>query len=291
MPSWAGVTTSQPGRAASSASRVLGQRDAARDRVAERGQAEHAHREPQLERAPAARQLERAVAEVDLAAGHVAQVRAVERERPLQQPRLADEHAAELVGLEEPLVRVEHERVGALEAREQRPPGGAEHRGGAVRAVDVQPQGVLGAHVRELRRADRSPRCSSSRPSPRRRTAAGRPRDRPAPPPGAPPPGAGTRRRTAAAGPARERSRGRRGRARWRRAPGRTGTRPPRDRGRPPRRALRAAASAVIVPTEPPLTIAPSDSAGSPQRSRSQSTTTSSTVAAPAPPPTSRRTR
>ena len=47
---------------------------------------------------------------------------------------------------------------------------------------------------------------------------------------------------------------------------------------------MRAAASAVIVPTEPPLTIAPSVPSGSPHSSRSQSSTTSSTIAGPAPP-------
>ena len=54
--------------------------------------------------------------------------------------------------------------------------------------------------------------------------------------------------------------------------------------GRPPSRAVRAAASAVIVPVEPPVTSTPSLSGGSPHSARSQSMTTSSTVAAPAPP-------
>ena len=78
----------------------------------------------------------------------VAQVGAVERERALEQPGLADEDGADLVRLEEPLVRVEHERVGALDAGEEirlDEPGGR-----AVRAVDVEPQVLAVAQVGEI---------------------------------------------------------------------------------------------------------------------------------------------
>src|SRR3954465_5345798 len=126
---------------------VLGQRDPAAHRLAERGQAEDADRQPQLQRARPARELHRAVAEVDLAAHHIAQVVALQRERPLEQPGLPPEQAADLIGLKEPLVRVEHERIGALEAGEQRPGGRPERRGRAVGAVHVQPEVLLGAQV------------------------------------------------------------------------------------------------------------------------------------------------
>ena len=47
-------------------------------------------------------------------------------------------------------MRVEHERVRTVEAGEQGTPRLGEHRGRPVRAVDVQPQPVVGAEVREL---------------------------------------------------------------------------------------------------------------------------------------------
>ena len=119
IPSWAGVTTSQPVALAQQRLGVLGERDPVRDRRAERVEPEHAHRQPQLQRAGAARELGAAVAEVHRAAAGVAQVGALERERALEQAGLAHEHAADLVGLEEPLVRVEHERVGEPEPVER----------------------------------------------------------------------------------------------------------------------------------------------------------------------------
>ena len=99
---------------------VLRQRDPVRDRRPERVEPEHLHAQPQLQRAGASRELDPAVAEVDLAAERVAQVLAAQRERALQQPRLAHQHRARLVGLEEPLVRVDHQRVRSLDARERR---------------------------------------------------------------------------------------------------------------------------------------------------------------------------
>jgi hypothetical protein len=154
---------------------VLGQRDPAADRVAERGQAEDADRQPQLQRARPARELHRAVAEVDLAGERVAQVGALERERALEQRRLAHQQAADLVGLEQPLVRVEHQRVGALQPGQQRAGGRPQRGRRAVGAVHVQPQVLLGADVgQRVERVDRARARGAGRghdahrPAPRR---------------------------------------------------------------------------------------------------------------------------
>ena len=58
-----------------------------------------------------------------------------------------DEQASDLVGLEEPLVRVDADRVGALDAAQ--PPGSrlGDRREAAVRRVDVQPDALRGAVV------------------------------------------------------------------------------------------------------------------------------------------------
>ena len=50
-------------------------------------------------------------------------------------------------GQVEPLVRVDRDRVGALEPAEERRGAGRRGRGSAVRAVDVEPHAVLGADV------------------------------------------------------------------------------------------------------------------------------------------------
>ena len=128
---------------------VLGQGDPVGDRVAERGEPEHLDRQPQLQRADAARELDAAVAEVDLAAEGVAQVLAVQREGPLEQARLADQDGAGLVGLEQPLVRVDRQRIGALYPGQRLPARLAQRGGGSVGAVDVEPQSLCRAQVRQ----------------------------------------------------------------------------------------------------------------------------------------------
>ena len=185
---------------------VLGQRDPAADRLAERRQPEDADRQPQLQRPRPARELHGAVAEVDLAAQHVAQVGALERERPLEQVRLAHEQAADLVRLEQPLVRVEHQRVGALEAGEQRPARPATARPARRRR---RPRAATGPPRRTGRRAGRAGRrrpCSSCRRSPRCRRAAAPPHGQPRWPPAAGRDRAGTPHRTRARARPRDRA-------------------------------------------------------------------------------------
>ena len=197
---------------------------------------------------------------------------------------VADEHAADLVRLEQPLVRVEHERVGAIEAGQRGASGVGERRGRAVGAVDVQPDAVLGAQVGERRqRVDRAGRG---------RAGGGRDAERHAPggavcvdrPRAAPPPAAGSRRPPRSPAAARARSRARAARAPPTRAPGRTCRRPPR-----PARARRSARSAP-PPARPGWRptrrsrARPRCPPASRTSSRSQSSTTSSTVAGPEPP-------
>ena len=138
----AGETTSQPPRRSSSASAYSASAIVVRDRGLEGVEAEDAQREPQLQRAGAAGELRAALAQLDHAGVAVAQVGAVERERVLQQARVADQHGADLVGLEEPLVRVQHEAVGALDAGQQVLAARREAGGRAVGAVDVEPQAL-----------------------------------------------------------------------------------------------------------------------------------------------------
>src|SRR2546421_333034 len=63
-----------------------------------------------------------------------------ETERLTQQRAVADQHGAALDGNRQPLVRVERDRVGALETRVLRAQRARENAERAVRAVDVEPQ-------------------------------------------------------------------------------------------------------------------------------------------------------
>ena len=122
IPSCAGVTTSRFGGRLDPLLGALGEVDPAVDRGAEGVEPERVERQPQLQRARAAAELRPAVAEVDLVvARDVAQVLAEDRERALERARVADERAARLVGLEEPLVRVEDDGVRVAEPRRAPP--------------------------------------------------------------------------------------------------------------------------------------------------------------------------
>ena len=61
--------------------------------------------------------------------------------------RVAVEERAAVERREEPLVRVDRERVAALDAVEQVPRRGGGERGGPVRAVDVEPEPALLGHA------------------------------------------------------------------------------------------------------------------------------------------------
>ena len=131
----------------------------------------------------------------------------------------ADEQHATRLRQVEPLVRVERDRVGAVEAGEEMA-GRRRRRGGQpVGAVDVEPDARLGTHVGE--RADRidGARQRRARPSRRRRRARGRRRDRPGSRRAPPRAAAAGRRRSAATARSPSRSRGARPRARSSSAP------------------------------------------------------------------------
>ena len=110
-------------------------------------------REPHLERAKAARQLRPELAWPGLAAGEAArgalEIAGVEGEGGAVQVAAADQHAAGVVLDVEPFVEVEGERIGTLDAGEQRPVRGAQDRERAERAVDVQPEALLARDVGE----------------------------------------------------------------------------------------------------------------------------------------------
>ena len=133
------------------------------DRGAEPPRAVLLEREPHLERAKAARQLGPEVAGPGLAAGEPArgalEIAGLEREGGAVQLAAAHQHAAGVVLDVEPLVEVEGQRIGTLDAVEQRPMGGAEDRERAERAIDVQPEVVLRRRCARAPRGRRSRRC------------------------------------------------------------------------------------------------------------------------------------
>src|SRR3954463_13220222 len=88
------------------------------DRRAERGEPEGPKREPELERPRAPRQLKAVIGEVDEAVLRLCVAKVVRRdlEGAPEGSSVADEQATALVRLVEPLVRVECDRVGELEA-------------------------------------------------------------------------------------------------------------------------------------------------------------------------------
>src|SRR5439155_25602541 len=94
------------------------------------------------------------VGEVSLAryAGlRVAQVVGDDLEGVQQLTSLAHEETSDFERLIEPLVRVERDGVGELEAARRSAAALAEHREGAVRAVDVEPDAALLADRGDLR--------------------------------------------------------------------------------------------------------------------------------------------
>ena len=194
-------------------------------------------------------------------AGDVGQVVGRHAEGPFEGAAPADEQAAEVVGLEEPLVGVEHQRVGQLDALQGAPAGLAERGRRAVRPVDVEPQALAAAQLRDLgKRIDRSRvrRAGVGHDEGGVRPAALSRRWRP-PAPGAA--GAASRLR-GGRGRRRARSRAPRARGRSRRASRRRGS------TRRARGSRRAAARAVTLAIDPPLAITPSVPSGRPSRER-----------------------
>ena len=78
---------------------------------------------------------------------HVGQVLGPHPERALQRPRPAHEQAADVVGCKQPLVRIEHQRVGALDAAQRAAARLAQRRRRPVGAVDVEPQRLGGRQL------------------------------------------------------------------------------------------------------------------------------------------------
>ena len=144
-------TSSTWGEALDPLGRVLGDGQARLHGLAVGVEAVDGQREPQREPAGASRQVEGVVARVPLfgvLAVQDLEVLGVLGVHRLGQVGLAVDQGGAVEGSEEPLVRVDDERVGPLEAGELVSDGWGEQRGGpAVRAVDVEPQGVLGGHV------------------------------------------------------------------------------------------------------------------------------------------------
>ena len=129
---------------------VLGQVEVALDAGTEGAEAERLQGHPHLEGPEAAGQLQAPVGEVHLtrALDRVAvEVVRVDGERPFQPGPVADQHAAALHRLVQPLVRIERHRVGALDPGQRRPPRGGECGEAPVGRVDVQPEPFGGTDV------------------------------------------------------------------------------------------------------------------------------------------------
>ena len=131
---------------------VLGQLERAVDRRAEGVEPERVNRDPDLERAGRSGQLQAEVGEVRLvlAGTRVAEIVGDDLEGRAQQRAVADEHAAALERLVEPLVRIERDRVRKLEPAQGAARPLAENGEAAVGRVDVKPDAVLAADPGEL---------------------------------------------------------------------------------------------------------------------------------------------
>src|SRR5439155_22519186 len=122
------------------------------ERRTEGGDTEVAQRDPELESAATAGQLQAPVGEVHLAFGRLDILEELRRdlEAAPQGGAVTDEKRAELDGLIQPLVRIERDRVGELHAGKRLTSALAETRKRAVCAVDVEPDSPLAAEVRQL---------------------------------------------------------------------------------------------------------------------------------------------
>ena len=112
--------------------------------------AEAADQDPELERAEAAAELDPVLVEVvDLALVAACEVLRHEAERVAERLGLPEQQQRGVERREHPLVRVDHDRVGALPAGEQAAVLGGERHRAAVGGVDVQPEPLALADLRD----------------------------------------------------------------------------------------------------------------------------------------------
>ena len=258
---------------------VGGERDVVGDPARVGRAAVGQERDPDLQRREAAAELRPVHGEVDAVAGGLVEpdVGGVGVERAAEHAELAHQHDAGGLRRVKPLVRVDGDRVGALDAAQerrelvgQRPPGRRRRRrrGTTSRVRPRRPR---------ARAAGRSSRSSCCR---RSRTAQAGGRRRPRRPrrrPRARRRASGDRRPPGSRGPRRRPARACRRRGGSRCAPRSRRTRPPaRRRRRPasrtaiPRRSSRAHFSATKLAIAPPVSTSPAAVSGSPKRPASQ---------------------
>ena len=132
-------------------------------------------RNQSLRRPEAAAERDAPVAQVlDLLVDRAPQVARVRAHHAHQVLRVAHVVQRAVEDGAQPLVRIEDDRVGALDAVPQRAALGEDHGRAGEGRVDVQPQAVLRARPRRSRRRDRARSWWSCRWSPRRRRARAR---------------------------------------------------------------------------------------------------------------------
>ena len=210
-----GAQSSQPGSSRTQPSNSLREANGVADRVLEPVPTVAAEHRPELERAERAAQSRAVLAEARDVVRR-AEVLGDEAEGVSQHVRATRPQRGAALRGEEPLVRVDDDRVDPLDVLERPAVLGADHRGAGVRGVDVEPGAVSLAGVGDRRdRVDRRRGRRADRRDDGARVASGR----------APPAGGGTPRRPAPCG-----SRDRAGGTPSRRTSGRARSRRRRDR-------------------------------------------------------------
>ena len=155
---------------------LAGERVRARHLGGDPGAAERGDRRPRLQRAERSRLLGSVLGErPDPGVGVLPQVRRDEAERVAQVVAAPHQRAAGVDGDAEPLMGVEHQRVGpfhaAVPGRDRR----VEHPERAVGAVDVEPEALLGRHPGErVERVDHAGVDGAGRADEQRRQGAAR---------------------------------------------------------------------------------------------------------------------
>ncbi len=136
-----------------------GQFHTLRDGPPERGHPEGLHRHPDFQGPEGAAQLQAAIRDVRVvrAPYRILEDVVVNPERALERACVLHQKTARLVGLEEPLVRVHSNRIGALHAAQEFLAPFGHDRKAAVGGVDMQPDSLRLAEIRHrLERVDRS---------------------------------------------------------------------------------------------------------------------------------------
>ena len=126
---------------------AFGQRNAALDSLTQTLRAVGAERHPEFEGARSAGQFQASIPQVNFAGPRldVQEILRIHRVGLFEYPAATDQQASNVMWLKEPLVRVEDEGIGVLDAREGVAARLKQGRWATVGCVDVKPQAFLPA--------------------------------------------------------------------------------------------------------------------------------------------------